>query len=169
MKTMIVTALLVLSQMTLAAGAKVERELSREKAKQIMDSKETASKEKYLGDIARLAGTAGKVDGLSLNIKKALLQGDVDLLVLVYKATAKEDAATLKFIGEASGGVKTAKEANALSKLAEMSYTGNFKAEVLKEVEQGKSLSDAVKAASKTIGKTGKDEITLEKLLECLV
>lgn len=168
MKMVLIAALLVVSQFATALPEVRERELSREKATEILASKEKSSKEKYLSKLADMAGEAGKVNGLSLNIKKALLQGDADLLMLVYKSITKKDEATLKFIGDASAGVKTTKEASALSKLATMTYTGNFKSEVSKEVENGKTLEQAIKAASKTIGKSGKEEITLEKILECL-
>jgi hypothetical protein len=169
MKSLIVIALIAMSQMSFAAGPKPERELSREKATQILESKDKASKEKYLSKISDMAGKAGGVGGLSENIKKALLQGDADLLITVYKAIDAKNESALKFIAEVSAGVKTTKEANALAKISDMSYTGNFKAELTKEIESGKSLTDAVKAASKSIGKTGKNEITIEKILECIV
>ncbi|MBC7467069.1 MAG: hypothetical protein H7256_13855 [Bdellovibrio sp.] len=166
MKRTLILALLVFSQFSFAGTAKVERELTREKAKEIMASKETESKEKYLGKIAEMAADAGSVKGLSLNIKKALLQGDADLLMTVYKATAKKDTATLKFIGETSAGVRTAKEAVAIANLAE-SGAGEkqvqFRTELAKEVENGKSVEEALKAASKTLGYKGDKEITLEK------
>lgn len=171
MKHMILIALLAVSQFSMAAAGKAERELTRERAKEIMDSKDTASKEKYLSSLADMAGKAGKVNGLSLNIKKALLQGDADLLILVYKSIDKKDEATLKFIGEASAGVKTMKEASTLAKLAGMdeATTGKFKVELAKTIEEGKSLEEGMKIASAKIGKTGKDEITMEKIQECVL
>ena len=167
-KTVMMALVLMISNLAFAGPAKVERELTRDKATEIMGAKDTDSKEKYLSKLAVMAGEAGKINGLSGNIKKALLQGDADLLMLVYKSIAKKDEVQLKFIAEGSAGVKTVKDARGLSKLAEMTYTGNFKAEFLKAIEQGKSVEEATKDASKAIGKTGKDEITLEKILECI-
>ena len=169
MKKMIMIAILVVSNFAIAAPAKVEREMSHARAKEITESKDQASKEKYISKMADLAGQTGNVNGLSLNIKKALLQGDPDLLILVYKSIAKKDEATLKFIAEASGGVKTATEAKAIAKLAEIPNAGSFRAEVTKEVEaNGKSITEAFKLASATLKKLGEKEITIEKILECL-
>ena len=168
MKKMMMIAVLVIANFALAAPTKVEREMSPARAKEIMESKDQASKEKYISKIADLAGQAGNVNGLSLNIKKALLQGDADLLILVYKATAKKDEATLKFIAEASGGVKTATEAKAIAKLAEIANASSFRAEVTKQVENGKSITEAFKIASAALKKLGEKEITIEKILECL-
>ena len=96
------------------------------------------------------------------------MQGDPDLLVVIYKAIDTKDEAKLKFIGESSAGVKTIKEASVLAKLADLTNTGNFKVELAKEIDNGKSLTDAIKEASKAIGKTGENEITLEKIMDCL-
>ena len=167
-KSALIAIILVISNLAFAGPAKVERELTREKATEIMGAKDTASKEKYLSKLADMAGEAGKINGLSGNIKKALMQGDADLLMLVYKSIAKKDEAQLKFIAEVSAGVKTVDDARGLSKLAEMTYTGNFKAELLKSIENGKSVEEAIKDASKAIGKTGNDEITLKKILDCI-
>ncbi len=168
MKQIIIVALIAFAQFSMAAAPKAGRELTREKAKEIMEHKDTGSKDKYLTSIADMAGAAGHVNGLSLNIKKALLQGDPDLLVVIYKAIDTKDEAKLKFIGESSAGVKTVKEASVLAKLADLTNTGNFKSELAKEIENGKSLTDAIKEASKAIGKTGENEITLEKIMDCL-
>ncbi len=162
-------AILVISNFAFAAPTKAERELSPAKAKEIMETKDQAAKEKYLGKIADLAGQAGNVNGLSLNIKKALLQGDADLLILVYKATAKKDEATLKFIAEASGGVKTVTEARTIARLALMENAGSFRAELTKLVEGGKSITEAFPLASAALKKLGVNEITIEKILSCLV
>lgn len=171
MKQIIIVAIIAFAQFSMAAAPKAGRELTREKAKEIMEHKDAASKDKYLTSIADMAGNAGHVNGLALNIKKALLQGDADLLVVIYKAIDTKDEAKLKFIGESSAGVKTVKDASTLAKLADLTFTGaeNFKAEVAKEIENGKSLKDAVKEASKAMGKTGENEITLEKIINCLV
>jgi len=168
MKQMIMVALLVVAQLAVAGPAEVKPEMNRERATKILESKDTVKKEKYISALSDAAAEVAAARGNSLSIKKALLQGDADLLRLVFNAKEKRNAEMLSFIGDASAGVKTTKEASALAKIAEMNYTGNFKTELTKAVENGKSLEEAIKAASKAIGKTGKDEITLEKILDCL-
>ncbi|MFZ3229557.1 MAG: hypothetical protein WA160_05085 [Pseudobdellovibrio sp.] len=169
MKKTIIAALLICSQFAMAAGPKVERELSRAKAQEILASKEEKSKAKYIENIADLASRTGKVEGLSLKLKEALLKGDADLLMLVFKSIAKGDTASLKFIAEASRGVKSIAEASTLSKLTELENTGNFKAELADAIEKGSTLEEAMKIASTKIGKTGKDEITMEKIKDCII
>ena len=165
---MIMVALLVVAQLAVAGPAEVKPEMNRERATKILESKDTVKKEKYISALSDAAAEVAAARGNSLSIKKALLQGDADLLRLVFNAKEKRNAEMLSFIGDASAGVKTTKEASALAKIDEMNYTGNFKTELTKAVENGKSLEEAIKAASKAIGKTGKDEITLEKILDCL-
>ena len=169
MKQIIMVALLVVAQFAVAAApGEAKPEMNRERATKILESKDIDKKEKYISALSDAAAEVAAAKGNSLSIKKALLQGDADLLRLVFNAKEKRNAEMLSFIGDASAGVKTAKEASALAKIAEMNYTGNFKTELTKAVENGKSFEEAIKAASKAIGKTGKDEITLEKILDCL-
>jgi hypothetical protein len=171
MKSVIIFALIAMSQMVLALPAgNVEKakEITIERANEIL-KKDPATRDKMLSTIADGVAKSANVGGLSENIKKALSQGDADFLVALSKAYNSKDEKAIKFIAEASAGVKTAKEAKALGQLSQMTYTGNFLAEVTKEVETGKTLTEAIKAASKTIGKTGKNEITIDKLLECIV
>ena len=164
MKQLIIAALLVFSQISMAGQKEVKHDFTRETAKSILESKDLEKKEKYLSSIADSAGKAGHVQGLTENIKKALLQNNPDLLVLVYKSIEKQDEAVLRFIGDASAGVKTEKEAEVLAQLATLpEYAGKFKVELINAIENGSSVKDGMKTASKAIGKTGKDEITLEK------
>ncbi|MBC7457130.1 MAG: hypothetical protein H7235_02545, partial [Bdellovibrionaceae bacterium] len=108
MNKLIMVALIAFAQFSFAAPEVKREKLTTEKATEILVNKEKKENEVYIGTIADAAAKAGKVGAQSDSIKKALLQGDVDLFMTVYRAAEKGDAAKLKFIGTASAGVRTA-------------------------------------------------------------
>lgn len=177
MKKLLITLMgALIAVQVYAAPAKVEA-LKIEKAKAIMAQKDSKEAKDYFAGVAKAVSSAGKLEGLSLNIEKALSQGNADLLVTVSKIAADNNTKAAKMITELSAGVRSEKDASDLASLVNknldsISGAEGFIKHMNNAIEKGESVSQAKVTAAKKhleeIKSKEKLEDWLKKLEECV-
>lgn len=177
MKKLLITLMGALIAVQVYAGpAKVEA-LKLEKAKAIMAQRDNKETKDYFSNIAKAVSSAGKLEGLSLNIEKALSHGNADLLVTVTKIAADNNTKAAKMITELSAGVKSEKDAADLAALVNKNLDSipgaeGFINKMYSAIEKGESVAQAkVTAAKQHLEETKskeKLEDWLKKLEDCV-
>ena len=193
MKRTILLSILAVAQFSMAAGpAKrtVDREHVRKEVVKLLGSEDQTKIKSHITEMSKRAALRAGLEGHSEFLRKAIDTKDESFIVIMTEATLNKDKETLEFLAKASRAVgnisksekvfssgtetqsKAKADAKAIADIAQIDpavmgpSAAKFKAEVVKAIEGGKTVTEAIKAASIAIDKTGKDEITAKKIEE---